>query len=67
MPKYLVILLMGLMATPLLADDADLLIADFEGETYGAWKVTGDAFGPGRHAEPCPTKWRLRDSKGRNW
>ncbi len=23
------------------------VIADFEGETYGDWKVTGDAFGPG--------------------
>jgi hypothetical protein len=25
----------------------DLLVADFEGETYGAWKVEGEAFGPG--------------------
>ncbi len=25
----------------------DILIADFEGETYGAWKTTGSAFGPG--------------------
>ena len=25
----------------------DLLIADFEGETYGDWKVEGEAFGPG--------------------
>jgi sucrose-6-phosphate hydrolase SacC (GH32 family) len=23
------------------------VLADFEGETYGNWKVTGDAFGPG--------------------
>ncbi len=23
------------------------IVADFEGETYGDWKVTGDAFGPG--------------------
>ncbi len=31
----------------------DLLIADFEGDTYGQWKTTGDAFGerPG----PRPT------------
>jgi fructan beta-fructosidase len=28
-----------------LADD--LVIADFEGETYGAWQATGEAFGPG--------------------
>jgi fructan beta-fructosidase len=25
----------------------DILIADFEGEDYGAWKVAGEAFGPG--------------------
>ena len=25
----------------------EILIADFEGETYGQWKVTGDAFGSG--------------------
>ena len=25
----------------------DILIADFEGENYGAWKVEGEAFGPG--------------------
>ena len=25
----------------------DILIADFEGKDYGAWRVTGEAFGPG--------------------
>ncbi len=25
----------------------DIVIADFEGSTYGDWKVTGEAFGPG--------------------
>src|SRR5258706_15997978 len=25
----------------------DILLADFEGETYGDWKATGEAFGPG--------------------
>lgn len=30
---------------PLHAEDADLLIADFEGDDYGDWKVTGEAFG----------------------
>src|SRR3989442_15719070 len=28
-------------------DRADILLADFEGEDYGAWKVTGTAFGKG--------------------
>jgi fructan beta-fructosidase len=25
----------------------DILIADFEGQNYGDWKITGEAFGPG--------------------
>ncbi|NQT17668.1 MAG: GH32 C-terminal domain-containing protein, partial [Planctomycetes bacterium] len=29
------------------AAEPDILIADFEGDTYGDWKVTGEAFGPG--------------------
>lgn len=29
------------------AERPDILIADFEGKDYGAWKTTGDAFGPG--------------------
>jgi beta-fructofuranosidase len=28
-------------------DGPDLLIADFEGETYGGWEAAGEAFGPG--------------------
>ena len=35
-----------LTANSLLADD-DLLIADFESETYGEWTADGEAFGPG--------------------
>jgi hypothetical protein len=35
-------------ATAVNADDRpDLVIADFESETYGDWKVEGTAFGPG--------------------
>ena len=29
------------------ADGPDILVADFEQETYGDWKVEGEAFGPG--------------------
>ncbi len=29
------------------AAEKDVLVADFEGKTYGDWKVTGEAFGPG--------------------
>jgi sucrose-6-phosphate hydrolase SacC (GH32 family) len=39
----------ALLLAPLTALHAaeDLLIADFECETYGDWKATGEAFGPG--------------------
>ncbi|MBI4604359.1 MAG: glycoside hydrolase family 32 protein [Planctomycetes bacterium] len=29
------------------AERPEIVIADFEGETYGDWEVTGEAFGPG--------------------
>jgi sucrose-6-phosphate hydrolase SacC (GH32 family) len=39
------ILWMCLARTASAADD--ILIADFEGDSYGGWKTTGEAFGPG--------------------
>ena len=37
-----------LCASPLLAADRpDVVVADFEGDTYGDWKATGTAFGNG--------------------
>ena len=33
--------------TPLWAAEDDILVADFENDTYGDWKVEGEAFGPG--------------------
>jgi fructan beta-fructosidase len=36
----------GMVASNLSAVD-DILVADFEGENYGDWKTTGEAFGPG--------------------
>ena len=29
------------------ANPSDILVADFEGHTYGDWKAEGDAFGTG--------------------
>jgi sucrose-6-phosphate hydrolase SacC (GH32 family) len=43
-------LLLAGSATPLLparGNRPEILIADFEGDDYGDWKVTGEAFGPG--------------------
>lgn len=39
--------LLVLLSANLTAAENDLLIADFEGEDYGSWKVEGEAFGPG--------------------
>jgi hypothetical protein len=32
---------------PVQRSKADIVLADFEAETYGDWKVTGTAFGRG--------------------
>ena len=46
--KWFASLLVVLAAGVLAAEDrADLVVADFEGENYGDWKATGEAFGPG--------------------
>ncbi|MCJ7631888.1 hypothetical protein MUP77_05760, partial [Candidatus Bathyarchaeota archaeon] len=37
----------------------DILIADFEGETYGEWKVTGEAFGPGPAQGTLPNQMQV--------
>lgn len=45
--------LIPVLASAQSATRTDLLLADFEGDTYGSWKTTGEAFGPG------PAKGRL--------
>lgn len=35
------------LLTSLRAAEPDVVLADFEGKDYGAWKTTGTAFGPG--------------------
>ena len=37
-------------------DRPDLLVADFEAQTYGEWKSTGEAFGPGPAAGTLPNQ-----------
>jgi fructan beta-fructosidase len=41
------VLLLCLPAVAAAADRPDVLLADFDGDTYGDWKTTGDAFGKG--------------------
>ena len=69
MKKLMVILA---LATPLLgglgrsANAAeDILIADFEGPDYGAWKTTGEAFGPGPARGTLPGQMQVDGFKGK--
>jgi fructan beta-fructosidase len=51
---------------PLLATDRpDLVIADFEGETYGAWQTTGTAFGPGPARGTLPNQMEVAGFLGK--
>ncbi len=43
----------------------DLLIADFEGPDYGAWKTTGEAFGSGPARGTLPGQMQVDGFKGR--
>src|SRR6266542_1394485 len=46
--RYTSLLLVLLCGTASAADRTDILVADFEGDTYGeGWKTTGTAFGKG--------------------
>jgi sucrose-6-phosphate hydrolase SacC (GH32 family) len=44
---------------------ADILIADFEGQTYGDWKTTGEAFGPGPALGTLPGQMHVDGFKGK--
>jgi fructan beta-fructosidase len=43
----------------------DLLIADFEGQDYGGWKATGEAFGPGPARGTLPGQMEVSGYEGR--
>src|SRR2546422_6507570 len=47
------------------ADAPDLLLADFDGDTYGDWQVTGEAFGPGPAHGTLPGQMEVSGFLGR--
>lgn len=47
------------------AAEPDLLIADFEGKTYGDWKAEGEAFGPGPARGTLPRQMQVSGFEGR--
>ncbi len=53
------------MSATLVAASDDIVIADFEGETYGDWKVTGEAFGPGPARGTLPGQMHVDGFKGK--
>jgi len=58
--------LMGLAITGMgLSDNKDIVFADFEGETYGAWKTTGTAFGKGPARGTLPGQMAVTGFRGK--
>lgn len=57
-------LITTLIASASLHAAPDLLIADFEGETYGDWKVEGEAFGQGPAKGSLPGQMPVSGFKG---
>ena len=49
------------------AKRADILIADFEGDTYGDWKVEGDAFGSGPAHGSLPGQMNVQGYQGKGY
>jgi sucrose-6-phosphate hydrolase SacC (GH32 family) len=68
MEKTSTALLLILLAVAALAGTPprpDILIADFEGDDYGAWKTTGEAFGPGPARGTLPKQMPVTGYLGR--
>jgi hypothetical protein len=63
--RTLPVLLCLLPSSSLQAAPPDILFADFEGETYGAWITTGTAFGKGPAAGTLPNQMPVSDFKGK--
>jgi fructan beta-fructosidase len=61
-----IILTIFLTAGVIGADEQkDIMIADFEGKTYGDWKVEGEAFGPGPARGTLPGQMRVSGYEGK--
>ncbi len=59
-------LVFGGAVYPVVVDEErpDILVEDFEGETYGDWEVTGTAFGPGPARGTLPGQMPVTGYKG---
>jgi len=46
---------------------SDIVIADFEGQTYGNWQVEGNAFGDGPSTKSAPGQQQIEGFKGKGF
>src|SRR5258708_34606160 len=53
------------MAPNLRGAEKDILLADFEGDTYGDWKTTGTAFGKGPGKGALPGQMEVTGYRGK--
>lgn len=63
--RLFLLLAVVLGAASLLAQAPDILVADFEGASYGGWKTTGEAFGPGPARGALPNQMRVEGFQGK--
>lgn len=61
---FLVVSIFGLLVSPIRAAE-DRVFADFEGENYGEWTVTGEAFGKGPARGALPGQMEVSGFQGR--
>jgi sucrose-6-phosphate hydrolase SacC (GH32 family) len=57
--------LLAMLAGSLPAAEPDLVFADFEGNDYGAWRASGEAFGSGPAEGTLPRQMRVEGFQGR--
>ncbi|MGC1276352.1 MAG: GH32 C-terminal domain-containing protein [Planctomycetaceae bacterium] len=62
--RCLAIVVVALSASVFAAERPDVLVADFESETWGDWTVTGDAFGPGPAKGTLPGQMHVDGYQG---
>jgi len=65
MKNLIILSATALAALRCLAQQPDILLADFEGSDYGAWKTTGAAFGPGPAHGTLPGQMQVDGFKGK--
>ena len=64
MNKFLILLTLFALTTAGWAAE-EIVVADFEDDSYGTWKITGEAFGPGPARGALPGQMQVEGFKGK--